>query len=153
MNTVMGTALPKTKSALLVIHMLGFFRVSIPLVYLAPYGDAHNVFASFINEGTWGAQGFTFRIAFLLWRRCTGSTKLPSEVSPSEHAKRQSIRERWKAYQGAMEDSWSFQHRGERLCVHIPHRHLLPCNLAVYNSGDTVDYELQLLGSGRHSDI
>ena len=59
-TTVIGTALPKTESLLLVIYILGFFGVLVPLVYLGPHGSADDVFTTFLNRGGWSSQGLSF---------------------------------------------------------------------------------------------
>ena len=61
-TTVVGTVLPKIESILLVIYILGFFGVLVPLVYLGPHGNAHDVFTTFINDGGWSSQGLSFLV-------------------------------------------------------------------------------------------
>ena len=50
-NTYLAKQLPKVEGAVLVIHIVGFFGVLIPLVYLAPHGNAHDVFVKFMANG------------------------------------------------------------------------------------------------------
>ena len=59
-NTVAGTKLPRIESVLLVLYLLSFFGVIVPLVYLAPHGNAHDVFATFANGGGWSTQSLSF---------------------------------------------------------------------------------------------
>jgi len=59
-TTVVGTALPKIESILLVIYILGFVGVMVPLVWLAPHGSGSFVFTTFINDGGWSTQGLSF---------------------------------------------------------------------------------------------
>lgn len=59
-NTFAGTKLPRIESVLLVVYLLSFFGVIVPLVYLAPHGDAHDVFATFANGGGWSTQSLSF---------------------------------------------------------------------------------------------
>ncbi|KAI4212396.1 MAG: hypothetical protein LQ349_009353, partial [Xanthoria aureola] len=59
-NTVAGTKLPRIESVLLVAYLLSFIGVIVPLVYLAPHGSAHDVFATFVNGGGWSSQGLSF---------------------------------------------------------------------------------------------
>ena len=59
-TTVVGTALPRIESTLLVIYTLGFFGVLVPLVYLGPHGSASEVFTTFNNGGGWSSQGLSF---------------------------------------------------------------------------------------------
>ena len=59
-TTVLGPALPKIESAMFVIYIIGFFAVLIPLVWLAPHGNAKDVFGTFVNGGNWPTQGLSF---------------------------------------------------------------------------------------------
>ena len=59
-NTLAGTKLPRIESVLLVVYLLSFFGVIVPLVYLAPHGHSHDVFATFANGGGWSSQGLSF---------------------------------------------------------------------------------------------
>ena len=61
-NTVMLSLLPKLECLILIIHVLGFFGVLIPLVYMAPHGTASEVFTMFLNEGGWQTTGLSFFI-------------------------------------------------------------------------------------------
>lgn len=59
-NTLAGTKLPRIEIVLLVVYILSFFGIVVPLVYLAPHGNAHDVFAVFVNGGAWSTQGLSF---------------------------------------------------------------------------------------------
>ncbi|KAL9599546.1 MAG: hypothetical protein Q9219_003790 [cf. Caloplaca sp. 3 TL-2023] len=59
-NTVMLSVLPKLEGVILIIHVLGFFGILIPLVYMAPHGTAADVFTTFINGGGWKTTGLSF---------------------------------------------------------------------------------------------
>ncbi len=59
-NTLAGTKLPRIEIVLLVVYILSFFGIIVPLVYLAPHGNAHDVFATFVNGGDWNTQGLSF---------------------------------------------------------------------------------------------
>lgn len=59
-NTLAGTKLPRIEIVLLVVYILSFFGIVVPLVYLAPHGNAHDVFATFVNGGGWSTQGLSF---------------------------------------------------------------------------------------------
>ncbi|KAL8896390.1 MAG: hypothetical protein Q9192_003116 [Flavoplaca navasiana] len=59
-NTVIVSLLPKLECVILIIHVLGFFAVMIPLVYLAPHGSAKDVFTLFVNAGGWQTTGLSF---------------------------------------------------------------------------------------------
>lgn len=59
-NTLAGTKLPRIEIVLLVVYILSFFGIVVPLVYLAPHGNAHDVFVTFVNGGGWSTQGLSF---------------------------------------------------------------------------------------------
>lgn len=59
-NTYLVRLLPRIESSFLVIHILGFFGILIPLVYLAPHGSVKDVFAAFNNGGGWSSTGLSF---------------------------------------------------------------------------------------------
>ncbi|KAI4267972.1 MAG: hypothetical protein L6R38_008013 [Xanthoria sp. 2 TBL-2021] len=59
-NTVIVSLLPKLECVILIIHVLGFFAVMIPLVYMAPHGSAKDVFTLFVNGGGWQTTGLSF---------------------------------------------------------------------------------------------
>ncbi|KAI1471073.1 putative GABA permease [Daldinia caldariorum] len=58
-NTVASKTLAYFEGLILVLHVLGFFAVLIPLVYLSPHGDA-SLFTTFVNAGGWPTQGLSF---------------------------------------------------------------------------------------------
>jgi choline transport protein len=64
-NTVVSSALPKVEGLMLILHVLGFFGILIPLVYLSPKTDASTVFTTFLNEGGWQTQGLSFMIGLI----------------------------------------------------------------------------------------
>lgn len=65
-NTVTSTILPKIEAFILVVHVIGFFAVLIPVVYLAPNkASAHDVFTQFSNGGGWPTQGLSFFIGLV----------------------------------------------------------------------------------------
>ncbi|KAL8832483.1 MAG: hypothetical protein Q9170_004854 [Blastenia crenularia] len=59
-NTLLLKILPKIESIILIIHVLGFFGIMIPLVYMAPHGSAADVFTVFVNGGGWQTTGLSF---------------------------------------------------------------------------------------------
>lgn len=61
-NTYFARMLPKIESMVLFIHVVGFFCILIPLVYLAPHGSPRDVFATFNNGGGWATDGLSFFI-------------------------------------------------------------------------------------------
>ncbi|KAL6722352.1 hypothetical protein ACLMJK_001459 [Lecanora helva] len=53
-NTYTSKILPKLESFILILHIMGFFGILIPLVYMAPEKvSAHDVFTVFENGGGW----------------------------------------------------------------------------------------------------
>ena len=50
-NTYLGRHLPKVEAMVLIIHIVGFFAIMITLTYLAPHGDASDVFSLFLSNG------------------------------------------------------------------------------------------------------
>ncbi|KAL8770840.1 MAG: hypothetical protein Q9209_003491 [Squamulea sp. 1 TL-2023] len=59
-NTVISSLLPKIECVILIVHVLGFFAIMIPLVYMAPHTTAKDVFTLFINGGGWQTTGLSF---------------------------------------------------------------------------------------------
>lgn len=64
-NTIISSLLPKLEGLILIIHVLGFFAVLIPLVYMASHGSSSSVFSNFINEGGWSTQGVSFFVGII----------------------------------------------------------------------------------------
>ncbi|KAI0814706.1 putative GABA permease [Xylaria sp. FL0064] len=60
-NTVASKTLAHFEGLILVLHILGFFGVLIPLVYLSPHGNA-SFFTTFVNSGGWSTQGLSFLV-------------------------------------------------------------------------------------------
>ena len=64
-NTYLVKYLPQIEGLILIIHIGGFLAVLIPLVYLAPHGNATDVFTRFENGGEWSSQGLSFFVGFV----------------------------------------------------------------------------------------
>lgn len=64
-NTCLAKWLPKIEGMFLCVHILGFFAILIPLVYLGPHGSAKDVFATFINGGGWSSDGLSFFVGLI----------------------------------------------------------------------------------------
>lgn len=65
-NTVGGaTLLPKFEGLILVLHIVGFFAVLIPLVYMSDHSSAKDVFATWVNDGGWETQGVSFFVGLI----------------------------------------------------------------------------------------
>lgn len=64
-NTILAKQLPNVESAMLVLHVIGFFAILIPLTILAPHGSAHDVFAVFSNSGGFQTEGVSFFVGII----------------------------------------------------------------------------------------
>ena len=64
-NTIVSRALPQIESLIMILHVVGYFAVLIPLVYLAPQGNASEIFTVFLNEGGWPARGLSFLVGLV----------------------------------------------------------------------------------------
>lgn len=65
-NTVASRLLPPIEAFILVVHILGFFAILIPIVYMAPQkASTHEVFTVFQNGGNWPSQGLSFFIGIV----------------------------------------------------------------------------------------
>lgn len=64
-NTYLGRLLPQIESMMLFFHILGFFGILIPLVYLAPHQSAKEVFTTFYNGGDWSTSGLSFFVGLV----------------------------------------------------------------------------------------
>ncbi|CAG8950590.1 hypothetical protein HYFRA_00002799, partial [Hymenoscyphus fraxineus] len=64
-NTYLARWLPKIEGLVLCIHILGFFAVLIPLVYLAPHSSSEDVFKTFRNGGGWSSDGISFFVGLV----------------------------------------------------------------------------------------
>lgn len=59
-NTIFARFLPQAESGMLIIHILAFFGILIPLVYLGPRSSNQKVWGTWLNEGGWPSRGVTF---------------------------------------------------------------------------------------------
>ena len=50
---------------MLFFHILGFFGILIPLIYLAPHQSAKEVFTTFYNGGDWSTTGLSFFVGLV----------------------------------------------------------------------------------------
>lgn len=64
-NTYLGRFLPQIESLMLLFHVLGFFGLLIPLIYLAPHQPAEVVFTSFQNDGGWSTTALSFFVGLI----------------------------------------------------------------------------------------
>ena len=64
-NIVFSSTLPLIEGLILVLHVLGFFGILIPFVYLAPHTSASVVFTTVLNEGKWSTQGLSICVGLV----------------------------------------------------------------------------------------
>ena len=59
-NSTTSRTLARFEGVVLIVHLIGFFCVLIPLVYLGPHANAPQVFTTFLNAGGWSSQQLSF---------------------------------------------------------------------------------------------
>ncbi|KAJ4313023.1 hypothetical protein N0V94_007150 [Neodidymelliopsis sp. IMI 364377] len=60
-NVFVSGALPTIEVVVLIVHVLGFFGILVPLVYLTPaHNSAREIFTTFHNKGKWETQALAF---------------------------------------------------------------------------------------------
>jgi amino acid transporter len=60
-NVFISGALPTIEVVVLVVHILGFFGILVPMVYLTPaHNSAREIFTTFHNGGSWNTQTLSF---------------------------------------------------------------------------------------------
>ncbi|KAF5845365.1 hypothetical protein GGP41_002973 [Bipolaris sorokiniana] len=60
-NVFISGALPTIEVLVLIVHILGFFGILIPLVYLTPaHNSAKDIFSKFHNDGAWSTHTLAF---------------------------------------------------------------------------------------------
>lgn len=64
-NTAFSSSLSRFEGLVLIFHILGFFAVIFPLVFLSEHATASAVFNTFLNLGEWQTQGLSFSIGIL----------------------------------------------------------------------------------------
>ena len=64
-NTVISSLLPMLEGLILIIHVLGFFAIMIPLVYLSSHGSSSTVFTTLVDGGGWGSRGLSFWVGII----------------------------------------------------------------------------------------
>ncbi|KAI5777088.1 amino acid/polyamine transporter I [Geopyxis carbonaria] len=83
-NTYLARLLPKIEATILVLHVLGFFGVLLPLVYLGPHGAPSTVFATFLNLGAWRSDAVSFFIGsvstMFAFMGIDGATHMAEEI-------------------------------------------------------------------------
>lgn len=61
-NTTGVRLLPLLEWGILLVHILGFFGILIPMVYLGPKRSIEEVFGAFLQEGGWSSKGLTLMV-------------------------------------------------------------------------------------------
>lgn len=64
-NVLTSTVLPKFEGFVLVLHILGYFAILLPLVFLGEHQDPHQVFGLWLNLGNLPTQGTSFMVGLL----------------------------------------------------------------------------------------
>ena len=64
-NTVISSLLPMLEGLILIIHVLGFFAIMIPLVYMSSHASSSSVFTTFVVGGGWGSRGLSFWVGII----------------------------------------------------------------------------------------
>ena len=88
-NTYLGRLLPQIESIVLFFHIIGFFGILIPLVYLAPHQPANEVFTTFSNLGNWNTTALSFFVGLI-----TAMNSFPGEFKTKRMLSFLLIRER-----------------------------------------------------------
>lgn len=89
-NTVTSSVLPKIEAFILIVHILGFFAVLIPVVYMAPQkATTTEVFTQFSNGGAWPTQGLSFFIGLVgnvfAMFGCDSAVHMAEEIRNAEY--------------------------------------------------------------------
>ncbi|KAL9089034.1 MAG: hypothetical protein Q9159_002752 [Coniocarpon cinnabarinum] len=61
-NTLLARQFPTLETIILLVHVLGFFGVFVPLVYLSPKDGSRKIFDGLENPGGWSSPGLAFLI-------------------------------------------------------------------------------------------
>ncbi|KAE8423764.1 amino acid/polyamine transporter I [Aspergillus pseudocaelatus] len=82
-NIAGGKVLPRFEGAILILHILGFFAILIPMVYMANHNTAEQVFTQFLNEGQWPSQGLSFFVGLIgpVFAFAGGDAALSEEIT------------------------------------------------------------------------
>ncbi|KAI1173356.1 putative GABA permease [Nemania sp. FL0916] len=64
-NTAFSRSLSRFEGLVFVFHIVGFFAVLFPLVFLSEHASADAVFNTFFNLGEWQTQGLSFCVGIL----------------------------------------------------------------------------------------
>lgn len=64
-NSILGRWLPKIEGFILYLHLLAFFGIIIPMLYLAKRVTAEEVFTHWNNGGGWPSIGLSFLVGMI----------------------------------------------------------------------------------------
>jgi energy-coupling factor transporter transmembrane protein EcfT len=64
-NSILGRWLPKIEGFILYLHILGFFGIIIPMLYLAKRVTAEEAFTQWNNSGGWPSMGLSFLVGMI----------------------------------------------------------------------------------------
>ncbi|PWY92269.1 GABA transporter [Aspergillus heteromorphus CBS 117.55] len=64
-NVMASTMLPKFEGFVLILHLVGFFAIVIPLLYLGNHNSASDVFGQFANDGGFQTEGLSFLVGMV----------------------------------------------------------------------------------------
>ncbi|KAI1438341.1 amino acid transporter [Xylaria sp. CBS 124048] len=65
LNTAFSTLFAKFEGFAFLLHILGFFAILLPLVFLGDHASPRDVFDNYMNLGGWQTQGLSFCIGLL----------------------------------------------------------------------------------------
>ncbi|KAF2008017.1 putative GABA transporter [Amniculicola lignicola CBS 123094] len=89
-NTFLAKQLPKVESAILALHIVGFFVVLITLVVLAPHKSSNaDVWTLFLNQGGYSSKGLSFFVGLITpvfaFAGADGAVHMSEEIKNSSH--------------------------------------------------------------------
>ncbi|RAH69809.1 putative GABA permease [Aspergillus aculeatinus CBS 121060] len=94
-NAVASTWLPKFEGFVLILHIVGFFAIIIPLLYLGSHNDASEVFGTFRNDGGFQSEGLAFMVgmtgAMFSFTGADAAVHMSEEIHNAERVVPQSI--------------------------------------------------------------
>ncbi|RAL03503.1 choline transport protein [Aspergillus ibericus CBS 121593] len=94
-NVVASTMLPKFEGFVLILHLVGFFAIIIPLLYLGEHNPASEVFGQFANEGGFPTQGLSFMVGMVgnmfAFTGADAAVHMSEEIHDAERVVPQSI--------------------------------------------------------------
>ncbi|PYI36275.1 GABA transporter [Aspergillus indologenus CBS 114.80] len=94
-NAVASTWLPKFEGFVLILHIVGFFAIIIPLLYLGSHNDASEVFGQFRNDGGFQSEGLAFMVgmtgAMFSFTGADAAVHMSEEIHNAERVVPQSI--------------------------------------------------------------